>query len=407
MTPGGGKSLLPVIAAARLMAAGVVERVCWIVPRDSLRLQAEEAFADPTWRDALNHAVSVRAAENAPDPCRGLQGWITTYQGVAAAPELHLAEFRRHRTLLVVDEVHHLPAEAIPDAPEEAAWSRAILPLLETAAVRLLLSGTLERADGRPILWLRYRKGQGVRTREVDLAAPGFAVIGYSRAQALAEKAVLPVDFGALDGEAEWLDEERRRTGPHPVSGPPEVGRAALFTALRTGFARDLLRRAFAATRDLRAERRARLGLPANETAMGLGKLLVVAPDQENARRYLDWLREWLPRGQAEIAARIATSDERDAQEVLAAFRLRPEPSVLVTVAMAYEGLDAPSVSVCAALTHIRSRAWLEQMIARATRVDFAPARMRASAPWCCTRTTCCSGGSGSGSSASRARSPG
>ncbi|WP_431270814.1 DEAD/DEAH box helicase [Dankookia sp. P2] len=251
VTPGGGKSLLPVIAAARLMAAGLVERVCWIVPRDSLRLQAEEAFADPAWRDALSHAVSVRAAENAPDPCRGLQGWITTYQGVAAAPELHLAEFRRHRTLLVVDEVHHLPAEAVPDAPEEAAWSRAILPLLETAAVRLLLSGTLERADGRPILWLPYRKGQGTRTREVDLAAPGFAVIGYSRAQALAEKAVLPVDFGALDGEAEWLDEARRRTGPHPVSGPPEVGRAALFTALRTGFARDLLRRAFAATRDL------------------------------------------------------------------------------------------------------------------------------------------------------------
>ena len=48
VTPGGGKSLLPVIAAARLMAAGIVERVCWVVPRDSLRLQAEEAFADGT-----------------------------------------------------------------------------------------------------------------------------------------------------------------------------------------------------------------------------------------------------------------------------------------------------------------------------------------------------------------------
>ena len=43
---------------------------------------------------------------------------------------------------------------------------------------------------------------------------------------------------------------------------------------------------------------------------------------------------------------------------------------MLVTVAMAYEGLDAPEVAVVAALTHIRSRAWLEQMVARATRVD-------------------------------------
>src|SRR4051812_27859899 len=127
VTPGGGKSLLPVIAAARLIAAGVVDRVCWIVPRDSLRLQAEEAFADPVWRAALGHSVSVRAAENAPDPCRGLRGYVTTYQGVAAAPGLHLAEFRRHRYLVVVDEVHHLPSVAgiDPLAPDdEAGWSR-------------------------------------------------------------------------------------------------------------------------------------------------------------------------------------------------------------------------------------------------------------------------------------------
>jgi hypothetical protein len=63
-------------------------------------------------------------------------------------------------------------------------------------------------------------------------------------------------------------------------------------------------------------------------------------------------------------------SEERDAAETLAAFRLRPEPAILVTVAMAYEGLDAPEVAVVASLTHIRSRPWLEQMIARATRID-------------------------------------
>ncbi len=180
VTPGGGKSLLPVIAAARLVAAGIVERVCWVVPRDSLRLQAEEAFADPAWRAALGHSLSLRAADNAPNPSRGLAGYITTYQGITAGPDLHLRELRRHRTLLVVDEVHHLPAlaDTDPAAAAEAAkagedqasaWSRAILPLLECASVRLLLSGTLERADGRGILWLPYRKGAKARTREVEL----------------------------------------------------------------------------------------------------------------------------------------------------------------------------------------------------------------------------------------------
>ena len=42
VTPGGGKSALPVIAAARLLGAvppggeaPLVERVCWVVPRDT------------------------------------------------------------------------------------------------------------------------------------------------------------------------------------------------------------------------------------------------------------------------------------------------------------------------------------------------------------------------------------
>ena len=111
-------------------------------------------------------------------------------------------------------------------------------------------------------------------------------------------------------------------------------------------------------------------GISRNATvARGLGKLLVVAPDQATARRYADLLRDWVPAAQTGTV-QLATSDERLAHETLARFRLTAEPSVLVTVAMAYEGLDAPEVAVVAALTHIRSRAWLEQMIARATRVD-------------------------------------
>ncbi len=381
VTPGGGKSLLPVIAAARLLAAGLIDRVCWIVPRDSLRLQAEEAFADPAWRATLNHGLAIRAADNAPDPSRGLAGYVTTYQAVAAAPDLHLIEFRRHRMLLVVDEVHHLPSLADMDPATAAAadpddlasaWSRAILPLFECAAIRLLLSGTLERADGKSILWLPYRRGPRARTREVELDAPGWAVVGYSRAQALLERAVLPVTFGALDGEASWRDETGTDVGPHRLAGgfPQETTRPALFTALRTGFAEALLREAFLAIRNLRAARRRARGLPEGEPAPGLGKLLVVAPDQAMARHYLNVVRGWVPAAQGEIVAQLATSDMPRAHETLAAFRMRPDPSILITVAMAYEGLDVPEVAVVAALTHIRSRPWLEQMCARATRVD-------------------------------------
>jgi superfamily II DNA or RNA helicase len=375
VTPGGGKSLLPVIAATRLIAAGAVDKVCWIVPRDSLRLQAEEAFVDPLWRAALGHALTVRAAENAPDPSRGLAGYITTYQAVTAAPDLHLAEFQQHRYLIVIDELHHLPALGDDaDAPalssEEAAWSRAILPLIETAEVRLLMSGTLQRADGRAILCLPYVRRRGSQTiRDIDLKCDRWAVIGYSRRQAIAERAILPVTFGALDGEAEWLDALEEK---HSVTSLSESGiwaHDALFTALRTGFAEALLRAAFTDCRRHRAERRRALGVRPEEEVRGLGKLLIVAPDQATARHYALIVRRWVPKGASEHV-QLAMSDVPDAPEAIAAFRLRPSPSVLCTVAMAYEGLDAPEITHVACLTHIRSRPWLEQMIARATRVD-------------------------------------
>ena len=216
---------------------------------------------------------------------------------------------------------------------------------------------------------------------------------------------MLPVTFGALDGEARWRAEEGVEVGPHRLAAPypNETTRPALFTALRTGFAEALLREAFVGIRDLRARRRQERGLAPGETAPGLGKLLVVAPDQENAKRYLETVRRWIPRHQAEQVAQLATSDMPRAHEAVAAFRFSRTP-ILVTVAMAYEGLDVPEVAVVAALTHIRSRPWLEQMVARATRVTPMPGLTRRSAPWSSTPTTRCSSASGSAWKPSRAR---
>ena len=381
VTPGGGKSALPVIAAARLLGKvppgqteALVERICWIVPRDTLRRQAEEAFVDPAWRSFLCHDHAVRAADNAPDLCRGLAGYVTTYQSVAAAPALHLAEFRLHRYLLCVDELHHLPGlsdlDEAAEAAEDTAWSRALLPLLESARLRLLMSGTLERSDRRPILWLNYRRDRLTpRQRRVELTMPHWAVVGYDRRAALAEHAIIPIRFGALDGSAEWLL-NGEVSAASSFTGASDKLRPMLFTALRTGYAEAVLRRAFTDCREHRAKRRAELRLPPGETARGLGKLLVVAPDQAVARRYTEILRGWLNPKNAAAGVALAISDERDAVERIARFRLRPDPSVLVTVGMAYEGMDAPEISHVACLTQIRSVPWLEQMVARATRFD-------------------------------------
>ena len=312
VTPGGGKSLLPVIAAHALLAARLVERVCWVVPRDSLRQQAEEAFADPAWRRTLGHAVSVRAADNAPDPCprpAGLRHHLSVRGRFA--PDLHLAEFRRHRTLLVLDEVHHLPALtdmapdplADPAAPDIAAsWSRALLPLLETARLRLLLSGTLQRADGRSIL-VAALSPRALGSKRAKWTWPHRAGRwSATRVRKLWPSArCCPCCSGPWTArQAGWM-----RTGctdrPAPVRPRPGRWRPPALPCsppCAPALPTQLLREAFTAVRTPEGRPAARAGdLPPVQGARGLGKLLVVvATDQANARRYADLLRGWVPR---------------------------------------------------------------------------------------------------------------
>src|SRR5688572_11789177 len=85
-TPGGGKSLLPLIAASELIPA-IADRICWVVPRRALQLQAEEEFVHPRGRQLLGHAHTIRRAANEIDPARGLSGFATTYQAIGLGNE--------------------------------------------------------------------------------------------------------------------------------------------------------------------------------------------------------------------------------------------------------------------------------------------------------------------------------
>ncbi len=332
VTPGGGKSALPGILADELVPA-VADRLLWVVPRNSLREQGETDF--PEWS-----RYRIRAAANEADPCRGTIGYVTTYQAIAAAPERHLATFSTGRWILFLDEPHHCVAAG--------AWHEALDELVDRARLTVLASGTLARGDGQPIAWLDYTTGG-----ELDLSeTPGRAVVRYSRSQALREGAICPVYFRHLDGRAEWKEEDGTIGQASSLAGA-DYSPAALFTALRTDYARDLLDETVA---DWLAHRR---------DVYPLGKLLVVAPQIQQATEYLEHLRS---RG---LDALLATSDDSPAAaEAIARFKGRalPTTDILVTVAMAYEGMSVPEVSHIACLTHIRSVPWLEQCFARGNR---------------------------------------
>ena len=100
-------------------------------------------------------------------------------------------------------------------------------------------------------------------------------------------------------------------------------------------------------------------------------KLLVLAPSITTATQYLEWLQK------LGIKALKATSDEsKEAQAAIKRFKKHynygdaKAVDALVTVAMAYEGLDVPAITHVACLTNIRSKPWLEQSSGR-THLNF------------------------------------
>lgn len=350
ITPGGGKSLLPVIAANTLIPS-IADRIAWVVPRRSLQEQAEAEFATGKSRELLGNRHFIRKTTGEIDPCRGLAGFCTTYQAIGANNAFLRDDFDAHRYILILDEPHHVE--------EGGAWEKALAPLVKRAALTVFMSGTLERGNRKKIAFLPY--GDSMKGEIVDLSgAGGAAAIQYPRSHALFDKAILPIHFELMDGTAQWIGRDGKTYGTR-LSQAGKDTTEAIYTALKTEFAVHLLDECASHWTNYRASH-------------PRSKMLAVTANIEDAKKYVAHLKS---RG---IKAAIATSDDNAlATKNLQRFKEiegKNALGCLVTVAMAYEGLDVPPVTHIACLTHIRSKPWIEQMIARATRFD-APA-----GPW-------------------------
>lgn len=342
--PGGGKSILPIMAG-QLITAGLADKLLWIAPRLSLTDQAEREFVNPYFRAMFNHNLKIRQSTNEINPCRGLSGASTTYNAAGMDEGILYNEFANRRYILITDEFHHIQ--------EDSLWHKKIAPLYNMAAFRIMMTGTLERGDGARIAFVPYR-GHGKNVTPWLQDNNETAVIRYTRAEALAEKAIIPLQFHLSDGSAEWEDNRGRKVRVASMDKMNEAdANKALYTALKTEYADHLLSSGIAHWQEWRRTHKS-------------AKCLVVTSNINEAKRHIASL--------GNIAARsdIATSeDSESAQKVINRMKAG-HLDVIVTVAMAYEGLNIPEVSHVICLTRIRSVPWIEQMTARANRIDHA-----------------------------------
>ena len=346
VTPGGGKSGCPVIIGHHLIPVRGT-RLAWITPRDNLRTQGETAFLDRRFRSLLGHNLEIRATEPEADPCRGTSGFITTYQSILADAKSNRhfqTEFRQHQYLLILDEVQHVAVAS--------ETHKALQPLIDLSNTLILMTGGIDRSDNERVAFLPYLPPDANGKCYVDFSnTENCRFITYDLREALRERAIIPMWFELLDGNAEWEKKGKEFKERISEAENGEIG-SAIYTTLRTDFAFHLLKTTVEHWLAHKAFNRRAL-------------LLVVSPSIALAQKYLRWLRS-MGVSKCDIAVSDNSKLAKDNIELFKQGKLE----ALVTVAMAYEGMDAPSATHIACLTHIRARPWIEQMLARATRYD-------------------------------------
>lgn len=338
ITPGGGKTLMSAVFCDVLASADLIEQVIVVVPNNPLQRQMVEGFHSP--KRSLHRFLRASSSQQ-PIPGTGVPfGQCVTYQKLTSEREAKkLAKWAsKRKTLVIFDECHHLC--------ESKAWERGAAHLVDASVLVLCMSGTLWRWDEERIPFIAY-----------DANNRAVVDIRYSRADAIDEQAILPVEFKLIDGRAIY----EHHNVPHNTrlsAAPMKEQARALATALKSAdYAEDFI---VAALGDW--ERYREQYYPSSA--------IVVCHTQKEARRAMGLIRAHFPR---HAAALSLSDDGAVANKAIKKFRAG-DVSILVTVRKAYEGLDVPNASHLVYLGNARSWPFLDQVIARVTRFNAGSA---------------------------------
>ncbi|PYQ88645.1 MAG: hypothetical protein DMG02_17355 [Acidobacteria bacterium] len=361
--PGAGKTLFSGAAFIEGQEAGLWNRLLVVVPRVPLVEQ---------WADALVRGchIALDTAEGARAGGRELQrmdGICTTYQGLLSTVvrERHRDALRDVRTLVILDEVHHL-GQPVNDDSGGAAWAKAVRELvgdiethLDVAGV-LNLSGTLFRTSPTErISTVRYTEVVGSKGEPRIQAIADYEI---HPDRLVREGLLRPPDLFRVGATVEIVDLQTAQVTVSAIADLSDDTDTRI--ALRRLNLRDEWREELVKVTLDQLERRHRDSKGAHV------KALIVTHRQDMAKAFAEEVdRQMKARNLQPLAECVVSDDGPDAHKRLDDFRQKRRVGVLCTVGMAGEGYDCPDITVVTYATNVRTAQYIRQVIARGQRV--------------------------------------
>lgn len=323
--PSAGKTYFTAMLFARLKAEGLVNRLCVVSPSVTVAHSWHKTLR--RFKLDMPHVTGSANVLKALATSDGVSCTYSTFSGgdMNALPS---------DVLLVADESHHT-------AEKESAWGGSLLVHGNTAAHKLLLSGTPWTTTGHAMPWqneatpkFSYSFRDAVEAG--DVAKP--AVVFF-------RDDVTIIPEGSTDPQKLPCDWKYKR----------EATRSAVRQAMLSGSAmKSAVETAVTVLQEMRA------------TTCNVAKGLVVCADDDAAKEMTTFLRSTLGRDDAVV---LSTCKSDGKSEGLTDFKNRPSALWLVAVKKAAEGFDCPEIKVGVYASNIlSSRLFWMQTLSRATR---------------------------------------
>jgi len=349
--PGAGKTVFAGLVFEALREADVVDRMVALVPRRPLVDQ---------WVEALNRDRQIELKPHTAIERLGQLGVVATYQSLGTQDVLttHQLQAKNGRTLLVLDEVHHLGDRQDGMLP---AWARNVSVLagdIESGKLGvsgvLNLSGTLWRsASSERISTVRYR-------RLDDNRLESLVDFDVSVGELVSRGELRPIDLYRLNAQVRIADYQNLE---HVEGGLSDLDEKPARAAMASLAGIDQWRSAFVAAVLDRLEVAYR-ALEGHHV-----KAMIVSARQDIARAFCEEVNRQMRERGLRPFAEVAVSEDSEAQATLQRFRAQPRVGVLCTVDMAGEGYDCSDIAVIGYASNKLTSLYVRQVTARAMRV--------------------------------------
>ena len=372
VSPSGGKTIFSMKAARSMIEAKLIDKVIWLVPRNSIKLGFADDCKHVPMAEDVRHLrrehmhVELDLKATYRGWLRNTHGAVVTYQALPGLMNYfqHLAEAGK-RLMFVFDEAHHGAAGEIDDTDDATAnvWGEAMQQVVAIAHAIICMTGTPVRADDKRVSLLQYEEQEVVNPvgggmfRAYHVKAD--FTFGYADAvrAGVARKLIVrnqdpTMDF-TWDGDhhSEKLSGVERRLLPHAKRLLVDGERGTVDAMLKQAWDES--------------ERNRRTG------DMDAAVLVIVENTASGRRNPMDYVRERIRELFKEEPVTVEFADGQEAQDQIKAFKRSGNTTRwIVAKNMISEGTNIPRIRVVCILRDIKSSVFYEQLVHRATRND-------------------------------------